>query len=185
MSINKEKKENHLHQTEAKWFAIYTRYKCEKMVAKQLSQIGIEYYLPIQKKIRKYTRKVKEVELPLIPCYLFVKITKNQYIKVLENQYVIKFIRFANNLISIPEQEINILRLVVGEGIIESVENKVFKQGDAVEIVGGELTGLKGRLIEKAGKRAFLIDLNTIGVALRISIDIKYLRIIKSSLHAI
>lgn len=178
MNLARQITENHLHSTHAKWFAVYCRYKSEKMVAMQLTQNGIEVYLPIQKKTRKYIRKVKQVELPLIPCYIFVKITKEKYIQVLENHNVIKFIRFSNNLISIPENEIEILRLVVGEGLVDSLEDRTFNSGDIVEVVGGQLTGLKGKLISKKGKNSFLIDLNTIGIALNLSVDTKYLRVV-------
>ena len=80
---------NQLHDTEARWFAVYTRYKREKIVRKQLSDKGIECYLPLQQFTRHYTRKVKQVQLPLISCYIFVKICKPEYIKVLETPEVV------------------------------------------------------------------------------------------------
>ena len=64
--------ENHLNVNEAKWFAIYTNYKREKTVKKDLDAKGITAFLPIQKVIRNYASKRKTVELPLISCYLLV-----------------------------------------------------------------------------------------------------------------
>ena len=109
--------EDHLHEQEPRWFAVYTRYKREKLVAKRLREKGIEVYLPLQHFTRKYTRKVKEVSLPLISCYVFTRIVKKEYVPVLETPDVVQFVRIAKNLISIPPHEIQILQRVVGEQI--------------------------------------------------------------------
>ena len=52
--------ENHLDTTEAKWFAVYTKYKREKVILKDLHRQGIQAYLPIQKLVRVYASKKKE-----------------------------------------------------------------------------------------------------------------------------
>ena len=91
----KETYENHLHETEPRWFAVYTRYKREKLVAQQLRDKGIEVYLPLQHFTRRYTRKIKKVEMPLISCYVFARITKKEYVPVLETPDVVQFVRFA------------------------------------------------------------------------------------------
>lgn len=168
--------ENHLDTNEARWFAVYTSYKREKIVHAMLNQKGIHSYLPLQKVTRRYTRKIKTLELPLISCYLFVKITKSEYVPVLETDHVLKFIRFSKNLIAIPEEEINTLKKVVGEGIEIEVEPLSYKKGDEVEIVAGNLTGMRGKLVSVEGKKRVLIDLEHLGYSLRIAIDSKLLK---------
>lgn len=178
--MNAEKEiENHLHESEKKWFAVYTLYKREKLVHKFLQKKGIESYLPINRVVRKWERKVKNVELPLINCYVFVNITKSQYVKVLETENVLNFVNFSRNLVSIPENEINILKRITGEvGNIELIEEKL-GEGDKVEIIGGELTGIKGRLVDINSTKSFVVDLGSLGYYLRIEINPKLLRKIK------
>lgn len=161
----------HLDVHEARWFAVYTRYKREKLIRKRLADKGIETYLPLQQFVRHYTRKVKVVDLPLINCYLFVKITKQQYIQVLETADVLHFVRPAKELIAIPETEIDILKRVVGESIAMEVDRSGFQSGDEVEIIGGNLTGIKGILLESSSKHNFLIELNQIGYSLQMQVD--------------
>ena len=168
--------ESHLHGTEPRWFAVYTRYKSEKVVKRLLDMKNVENYLPLQTVTRRYTRKIKTHEIPLISCYIFVKITKQEYVPVLETENVVKFLRFARNLLSIPEDEINILRRVVGEGIEVEAEPGRFKEGDAVEVIGGKLTGLRGRLVEKHGKKHMLVELETVGYTLKMNIDVALLK---------
>ena len=96
---------NHLEEVESKWFAVYTRFKQEKMVQKRLREKGIETYLPLTRKFRKYDKRLLHFDVPLISCYVFTKITRKEYVPVLETEGVVKFIKFAENLISIPEDE--------------------------------------------------------------------------------
>ena len=168
--------ENHLHPTEDKWFAVYTPYKREKRVLNSLRKKGITAYLPLQKIARHYTRKVKWVELPLINCYVFVKITKAEYIRVLETEHVSHFIHFQNNLISIPEEEIQILQRVMGEQLEVVAERQFFHEGDEVEIIAGNLTGMQGKWLRTEGKSQVLIDLIFLGYTLQIQIDPVLLR---------
>ena len=177
--IRKTEYENHLHEQEARWFAIYTNYKREKQTLKFLQQKGVEAYLPIQKLTRRYVRKVKHIELPLINCYLFVKITKSEYIRVLETENVLKFIKFSNNLIAIPEAEIQLMKRIIGEEVDFTFEPSTFVEGEMVEVIGGQLTGLEGKLISKEGKQQFLIELTSIGYNFQMTIDPALLRIKK------
>lgn len=170
-SQNKLDYENHLDEKEARWFAVYTRYKREKLVAGRLAQKGIQVYLPLQQFTRRYVRKVKQVELPLISCYLFTRITKAEYVPVLETPDVVKFVRFSKNLIAIPDREIQIIQRVVGEAVEVEVTPAQYTPGDTVEIIGGQLTGLRGTLLRKDSDKNFLIELDTLGYQLRMWVD--------------
>ena len=171
--------ENHLKEDVPKWFAVYTKYKREKVIKRDLERQDIHSYLPIQKLTRVYASKRKVVEMPLISCYIFVKITKFEYLRVLQTENVVNFVKIARNLISIPEREIDILKQVVGEGVQVTAEPKSFHKGDKVEIIGGNLTGLQGVLVEEHGEKQVIIDLDSMGYSLRMTLDTKYLRKVK------
>lgn len=168
--------ENHLHDTTHKWFAIYTRFKREKTVLKSLTAQGIEAYLPIQKVVRQWERKTKTVELPLINCYVFVKITKSQYKEVLSTRDVVTFVKFSKNLIAIPEEEITLMRRVIGEYDQIEMAPICFKEGEIVEIISGNLTGIKGKLITQRSKHEVVIALERIGFQMQISVEPSLLR---------
>ncbi|NND05153.1 MAG: UpxY family transcription antiterminator [Saprospiraceae bacterium] len=167
--------ENHLSAHAAKWFAISTRFKAEKEVARLLAKRGIECYVPLNRVVRQYTRKRKVVQLPLIPCYAFVYIKANEYVTVLETNHVVKFIHFSRNLISIPESEIQLLKRVCQEIDHVEIQEMTFEKWRPVEIIGGNLTGIRGKLVDCRGKN-FLIELDHIGIGMRIEIDQQLLR---------
>ena len=131
--------ENHLDEHEARWFAVYTRPKGEKMAFRYLTQKRVTAYLPLQKLVRQYASKRKTVELPLITCYIFVKITSKEYVKVLETENVLNFVKFNKNLIAIPEDEIELMKRLLGEGWEVEATPLDFVEGDEVEIIKGRL----------------------------------------------
>jgi len=172
---NLEIPENHLCVDTPRWFALYTKFKSEKEVARRLAKKGIECYVPINQVVRQYTRKRKVIDLPLINCYAFVKITKDQYVSVLETEYVIKFIHFSRNLISIPEAEIDLLKRICQQVSDIEAEKIAFQPGKPVEIISGNLTGIQGKLISDLGKN-FLVELQYIGIGLHMEVDPKLLK---------
>ena len=167
--------ENHLTDAESRWFAIYTRFRSEKEVARLLKQKGIEVYVPVVRVIRQYTRKRKVLDIPLINCYAFVKIKKKEYVSVLETNHVIKFIKFSANLISIPDREISLLKRICQENPEVQVESLSFSAGQKVEIIGGSLTGIRGKLIRQNGKN-FLVELDHIGFGLQMEVEPAFLQ---------
>jgi len=173
---NNTKYENHLSINDSRWFAIYTPYKREKLVCRQLQRKGITAYLPVQQLVRRYTRKIRKVELPLISCYVFVKITKGEYIRVLETEQVMGFVKFSGNLIAIPDVEMELMKRILGEGIEVNAEKQIYQKGDVVEVISGNLVGTKGKLCSIQGKKQFLVDLEFLGYTLQINIDPSLLR---------
>ena len=172
--------ENHLDSVTPRWFAIYVRYKREKVVLEELQRQGIEAYLPIQKKVRMYGKRRRTVELPLFNSYLFVKITSKHYIPVLSVDNVLKFIKFSNNLLAIPDREIEIIKNVIGDNISVRVKENGFVEGDTVVIMRGNLTGVKGVLLETRSKGNVLVELKNVGFTLQLTMDISMLE--KSSI---
>lgn len=174
MAKKEEKKdyEDHLHDTEYRWFAVYTHSRSEKMAFKRLKSKGINVYLPLQKKVRLYGRKKRIVEFPLITCYLFVKVTRKEYVKVLETEGVLSYVKFNRNLVSIPDEEIELLRRILGEGWeVEQADTSRWRTGDTVEINQGRLAGTRGRLVDVEGKRIFTVELETLGIGLIVEVD--------------
>lgn len=167
---------NTIHESEARWFAVQTRSKSEKFVQRQLAKKGIHAYVPLQRLMRRYTRSTRIVEKPLINCYVFVRIVKQQYLPVLETENVSGFIKFGQQLVAIPETEINVLRrITLEEGLDLELMPGVFSEGDPVEISAGSLAGLRGRIVKKDGKRRFCVELEQVGFSLLLTVDAGFL----------
>ena len=163
---------NQLDTEVSKWFAVYTNFKREKLVKKMLDQKGIECYLPLRKEVRNWSKKKRTMELPLISCYIFVKITKAEYVPVLETEYILKFVKFAKDLIAIPEDEIQLLKNILqGEVDFEITPVDNFQKGDSIIIAGGSLAGTKGQLVDFEGKKRVVITLDYIQHTFKLSVE--------------
>lgn len=167
--------ENHLHDVEPRWFAVRTRFRDEKVALQQLTLNGIHAYLPIKKLARRYGRKVRYVQLPLINGFVFVKILKKDYHVVLQTQYAAGFLKFGNNLLSIPESEINLIKRLLNEEVEIDVTPTALIEGDWVEVVSGPLLGMQGQFVEEKGKGKVVVNLSYSGFSLHITVDPKLL----------
>ncbi len=165
-------------KVEKVWYALYVKSRTEKKVAIELEGVGIDYYLPIEKRLRQWSDRKKWVEVPLFSSYIFVYITQKEYYKVLQTQGVVKYISFEGKAVTVPQQQIDAVKIYLQE--IDPVLNEdlVWKEGKEVEVMAGKLIGLKGILIQAKGKNRVRVEIEVVGSAIILNIPRKHLRII-------
>jgi len=76
---------------EPNWYAIHTRSRHEKWVAKQLQGKGIFTFLPLLQEIHGWSDRRSKVEVPMFSCYAFVRIaqTTEERLKILRTPGVL------------------------------------------------------------------------------------------------
>ena len=165
-----------MDQSTYRWYAVYVPFRREKSASERLERMGIETYVPLIEKTKRYVRKVKKYRIPLINKYVFVRIAMKDKNRVLQERDVIDFLRFEGRMAAIPDSEIETLKRVVGdrEAQVNSIETGE-AIGAEVEIIHGHLTGLKGVVREVLGKNKVLVTLETLGLTLGIQVPSKYL----------
>jgi transcription antitermination factor NusG len=155
------------------WYAVYVKSRTEKKVHLELTYQEIEVYLPLQKRMRKWSDRKKLVDFPLIPGYLFVHITRRDYDRVLQTNGVVAYVRFDGTAAVIPDEQIDTIKRLLRqhEHKIE-VSFKDFSAGDAVEVIAGPLMGVKGVLTQLKGKNKVAIQLEKLQLALTVEVPI-------------
>jgi transcriptional antiterminator RfaH len=161
---------------EDKWYAIYTRPRAEKQVYQRLVDEGIESYLPLQKTYRIWSDRKKLVMKPLISSYLFVKIKRKKFPKVFQIHGVVKFITFEGQPASIPQKQIDNLRLLINSDAKVEISKEKFAPGDNVEVINGSLVGLTGELIKVGKQNRVIIRLDRLDQNLILKIPKAFLR---------
>ncbi|MBN2818770.1 MAG: UpxY family transcription antiterminator [Bacteroidales bacterium] len=159
------------------WYAVYTRPRFEKRVYTELVNDDIEAYLPLQKTLRQWSDRKKMVEIPLLPSYVFVHISLLEYLKVLQTDGIVKYISFEGQAVSIPEKQINTLKLLLDANSEIECTQQNFKKGQKVDVVLGSLKGLEGELVSHGKKKRFLVRINQINQNLLVNIPANYLKI--------
>lgn len=153
-----------LDTQEARWFALRTASRREKLAAKLLGRDGVNTYLPLQQVKRRYSRKIVNRELCLFPGYLFVHICRKEARFVHENPYT-NFVRIGPTRLDIPQRDIDLMRQITGEDLQwEPIRREEWQENDPVELVGGNFTGLQGHFIERKNKKEFVISIESLGI---------------------
>ena len=152
---------------ELRWYAVYTAPRAEKKVSERFTLEGIEHYLPIQTVKRRWSDRIKEVEVPVVSGYIFVHILFAESIRVTNIYGALSFVREGGKPVAIPEVQLTQLRFMV-EHSEEPVEytRESFEHGEQITIIKGPLTGITGELVEMKGKNKVLIRLERFGCAI-------------------
>jgi transcriptional antiterminator RfaH len=99
---------------------------------------------------RKWSDRLKKVEVPLFNSYVFViHDTKSplSFLKIVETPGVVRFISFEGKPVRIPDDQIDSLRKLNKEGYEMSSVDKPIPLGSEVEIKRGPLKGIKGIVV--------------------------------------
>jgi transcription antitermination factor NusG len=161
---------------EEKWYALYTRPRAEKLVFQRLVEEGIQTFLPLQKTYKMWSDRKKLIEKPLLTSYIFVKTNKKNYPRVYKTIGVVKFISFEGQPVSIPQNQIDNLRLLIDSDAEIEVTSEKFAQGDNVEVISGSLTGLTGELIKIGSKNRVVVRIDRLDKNLILKIPKVFLK---------
>jgi transcription antitermination factor NusG len=153
------------------WYAAYTNSRAEKKVACELEKIGIEHYLPLVLTLRQWSDRKKKVEVPLIRSYIFVHISRRQHLPVLLVPGVVKILHFCGRPVPIPDWQINNLKILMGAAIPVSHTKRKYIKGDDVQIINGNMKGLRGIISQTRGSHKLVISISALNFNLSIDID--------------
>lgn len=162
--------------SEDKWYALYTRPRAEKLVFGRLEEESIETFLPLQKTFRVWSDRKKLVEKPLLPSYIFVKTIKKNFPKVYKIIGVVKFVSFEGKPVSIPQRQIDNLKLLINSNAEIEVSSEKFSPGDNVEVINGSLIGLTGELIRIGSKNRVVVRIDRLDQNLILKIPKAFLK---------
>jgi transcriptional antiterminator RfaH len=160
------------------WYAIYTNPRAEKKAHAELVGKGIDSYLPLQRTLKLWSDRKKWVEEPLFRSYLFVNIDQSRYFDVLNTQGVVRYITFEGKAVPVPEHQIEAIRFYLSNEDLPREQTGVFLPGKMVEVVKGPMRGLRGELVEVAGRHKVKVEISAIGQSIQVTIPSSHLSIL-------
>ena len=147
-------------ETKLKWFAAKTRAGQELKVRERLDSMGIEYFIPTEKK-RNYRGKM--IEHPVIPALVFIFTTKEIAceLKTREQLPVNYLFDYANHtMLVVPDKQMEDFQRVLASSITEGgLVDQPLSLGESVQVVKGVLKGVEGRVLEAEGKLYIVVGL--------------------------
>jgi transcription antitermination factor NusG len=139
--------ENHQH-----WYAVNTRPRWEKKVAKTLESRGVEHYCPLNKVVRQWSDRKKVILEPIFRSYVFVKVDEQKKWDIKRIDGVINYVYWLGKPAKIKEEEINTIKKFLNEFDDVQVEQIGFQVNQKVRIKQGVLMNYEGILLEVSGK---------------------------------
>jgi transcription antitermination factor NusG len=152
------------------WYAAYTRSHHEKSVAEHLETRAVQHFLPLYETVRNWKDRRKQMELPLFPGYIFVRIPLQERLRVLVVPGVVRLVGFDNRPAALPDDEIEMLRGVMGRGL-RSEPHPYLMVGRRVRIARGALAGMEGVLVRKKGRVRLVLSIDLIRQSAMIEVD--------------
>jgi len=149
------------------WYVLYTTAKAEKQVEIRLKARDIETYLPLHLCPRKWSDRVKMVEMPLFPSYIFVKTTDEQLRTLYQINGVARIVYYNGSPAIVRQKEIDAMRTFVEKAREKSC---TFLSDDEVKVVCGPLKNVQGKVI-KAGKDKLILFVEQIGVTVCVQLN--------------
>lgn len=150
--------------SDLKWYAVQT-YSCrERIVAKDFESKSICCYLPLLSKKRRWSDRIKTIEVPLFKNYLFVKIApeEEEFCKVIRTRGVTRILGDERGPTPILNKEIEAVAymLVYRAKLIVVSE---FQSGQSVRVKAGPLRGAQGCFVRMKGKDHLAINISILG----------------------
>lgn len=152
------------------WFALQTRFRYEDLVARQLQNKGYETFLPLYKCRRRWSDRVKELEMPLFPGYLFCRFNPSNRLPILTIPGVARVVGAGRTLMPIAEEEIAAIQKAV-QSDLPRQPWPFLRIGQRVRVVWGPLTGVEGILLSFRGACRLILSVNLLHSSVAVDVD--------------
>jgi len=166
-----------------RWYAAYTYPRHEAKVLDQLVRRDIESFLPRYRSVHRWRNGCRvEVQSPLFPGYLFVRIRLQEQLRVLQVPSLVSLVSFGSIPTPLPGEVIETLKATLSTKNAEP--HPFVKTGDRVRIRSGCLAGLEGILLRKASGSRFVLNVELIMQAVSVEVSADDVELITSAVHA-
>ena len=152
------------------WFALQTKSRCESAVATQLRGKGYESLLPKYKSCRRWSDRVKELELPLFPGYLFCRFNPLDRLPILVTPGVLRVVGTGKNPIPVEDAEVAAIQAVMRSGLPRQPW-PCPQVGQRVRVEYGPLSGLEGILQSFKGGHRIVLSVELLRRSVAVEVD--------------
>ena len=130
------------------WYGVRVRPKGEARALGELSARGVEAFLPTRHVRRQWSDRIKTLEVPVFPGYLFCRCQAGERARVLDAPAVIQILGIGGNPTPVSDSEIEAVHTLIASRLMLTPW-PYLHCGQRVRIEHGPLAGLDG-IVDKA-----------------------------------
>ncbi len=159
-----------IHNGQWPWFAILARAGREKNATLLLENAGYECYLPLVKLTRQWSDRVKEIEQPLFPGYLFCRMNPSNRLPILMTPGVIQIVGVGKAPVPVEEEEIIAIQRA-GKSGLSIMPWPYLQVGHVAQIENGPLRGMEGIVVKIKSGLKLVLSVNLFQRSVAVEID--------------
>jgi transcription termination/antitermination protein NusG len=154
----------------APWYALRVRPNYEKPVAAALRGKGFQEFLPLIRSKRQWSDRVKIMDLPLFPGYLFCRLNLDERLPLLTTPGFLYLVGVGKNPEPVDDKEIAGIQSVLRSGLtVTPWPNLVV--GQKVRLMHGPLRGLDGVLTRIANRHRIYVSVTLLKRSISVEVD--------------
>jgi transcriptional antiterminator RfaH len=142
-----------------RWWALHTRPRQEKSLARQLLARGIPFYLPQVSKRLRIRKRTFTVHEPLFASYIFLLAGPEERVTALTTNRIVRPIPVVDQ--RGLWHDLTQIHDLICSGVPITPEERL-SPGKIVEIKSGPLAGLRGKIVDRASRRRFVVAVDFI-----------------------
>src|ERR1700739_817546 len=143
---------------------------CELRSALGLKERGYESFVPVFEQKRRWSDRVKIVQVPLFTGYVFLRFSRESTHPVIATPGVLRLLGTAAAPTPIEDSEIAALQLATRSGL-ECGPCAFLEVGQEVEVRQGPLASIRGKIVRFRNKQRLILSVNLIKKSVFVEVD--------------
>lgn len=139
---------------ERKWWAVYTKPRQEKALARDLADKGVPMFLPLVAKQSLVRGRRVRSEFPLFTSYIFAFCDAQERIVTLDTKRVVQMVAATDQ--AAMTQDLRNIHSLVAAGAPLTVEARL-QPGQRVRVKNGALKGVEGIIVSRRGEDRLVV----------------------------
>lgn len=152
------------------WFALRVKSRSERLVATMARNKGFEEFLPVYQCRRRWSDRVKSIELPLFQGYVFCRMDPRYRLALLTIPGALHFVGIGKIPVAIDDAEIATIQAAVNSGLTTEPW-PYLNVGQAVRVEEGPLAGLTGILTEARKEQRIVVSVTLLRRSVAVEIE--------------
>jgi transcription antitermination factor NusG len=152
------------------WFAVRVKSRSERSVAAIAQYNGIQQFLPLYRSRRRWSDRMKSLDLPLFPGYVLCRIDPACRLQLLTIPGVQHIVGAGKTPLPVNDAEITALQVAARSGL-PAEPWPFLKVGQRVLLEDGPLAGVEGLLLELRKNYRLLLSVSLLNRSVAVEID--------------
>jgi transcription antitermination factor NusG len=157
------------------WYAVRVKSKFEKTVSTVFRHKGYTEFFPTYSETRQWSDRLKQIQKPLFPGYVFCRFDPVQRLPILMTPGVVGIAGFGKTPVAVEEYEIDALQTLMASGLTAEPWDYC-NVGERVLIERGPLSGIEGIVVHHRGACRVVVSVTLLQRSVSAEIERTWIR---------